>query len=241
MASSGGAGSAGGAAPSDDLASSGGAAQAGPEDPAADLSGESRRRPWRVGTVGVSLAILVGLLLGYAGGLLTPRLLAPGDRSPEAGFARDMSTHHGQAVEMGMLAAKNGSNPDVRSLGEDIAMTQQGQIGIMSQWLRDWHLDPTGPDPPMAWMPEGQDALENGLMPGMATEAEMTALRNARGAEADRLFLRLMLQHHLGGIHMAEAAVEQSDNDDVRWLAEAMINGQRKEISVLQSLQGVVG
>jgi uncharacterized protein (DUF305 family) len=202
---------------------------------------EPRGRPWRVGTAGVALAILVGLLLGYAGGLLTPRLLTPGDSSPEAGFARDMSTHHGQAVEMGMLVAKYGENSDVRTLGEDIAMTQQGQIGIMSQWLRDWRLDPTGSDPPMAWMPDGQDSLENGLMPGMATEAEMTALRNARGKKADRLFLRLMLKHHLGGIHMAEAAVEQSDNDDVRWLAQAMINGQRKEISVLQELQRVVG
>jgi uncharacterized protein (DUF305 family) len=152
-----------------------------------------------------------------------------------------MSTHHAQAVEMGMLVAKNGSNPDVRSLGEDIALTQQGQIGVMSQWLRDWHLEPTGSNPRMAWMPEGSAALENGLMPGMATEAEMTALRDAHGAAADKLFLQLMLKHHLGGIHMAEAAVKLSDNDDVRWLAQTMVDGQRKEVTVIQSLQKVVG
>ena len=208
--------------------------------PTSVLSEEPRRPRWRVGTVGVTLAIVVGLLLGYAAGLLTPRLLAPGENSPEAGFARDMSTHHAQAVEMGMLVAKNGSNADVRSLGEDIALTQQGQIGVMSQWLRDWHLEPTGSNPQMAWMPEGTAALQNGLMPGMATEAEMTALRNARGAAADKLFLQLMLKHHLGGIHMAEAAVKLSDNDDVRWLAQTMVDGQRKEITVIQSLQKVV-
>jgi uncharacterized protein (DUF305 family) len=214
------------------------------ESPADDSSvepeGDPRGRRWRVGTVGVALAIVLGLLLGYAAGVLTPRLLAPGDSSPEAGFARDMSTHHAQAVEMGMLAAKNGENSGVRTVGEDIALTQQGQIGMMSAWLRDWGLGPTGDDAPMAWMPDGERSVENGLMPGMATEAEMTTLRNASGPAVDRLFLQLMLRHHLGGIHMAEAAVDQADDDDVRWLAQTMIDGQRKEISVLQQLQSQV-
>ena len=41
-----------------------------------------------------------GCSSGYAGGLLTPPLTRPGDDSVEAGFARDMTTHHAQAVEM---------------------------------------------------------------------------------------------------------------------------------------------
>ena len=98
----------------------------------------------------------------------------------------------------------------------DIALTQHGQIGNMQAWLRDWSLSPTGTEPPMAWMPDGAGAVQNGLMPGMATAAEMTAAaRRPPATTLDILFLTLMRQHHLGGIHMAQAILEQSDNDDV--------------------------
>jgi uncharacterized protein (DUF305 family) len=194
------------------------------------------RRPWRIGVVGLVVAVVAALLLGYAGGWLTPRLTHPGDASVEAGFARDMSSHHAQAVEMGMLAHEKSTNADVRLIGADIALTQQAQIGMMQTWLRDWGLAPTGSQPRMAWMPDGAATVRDGLMPGMATEAQMAQLRAASGTEFDVLFLTLMRQHHLGGIHMAEAADELADDGDVRWLAETMVDGQQREITDIQSL-----
>ena len=62
----------------------------------------------RFGTLALAAAVVVGLLLGYAGGLLTPTFTRPGEHSAEAGFARDMSTHHAQAVEMGLIAFQHG-------------------------------------------------------------------------------------------------------------------------------------
>jgi uncharacterized protein (DUF305 family) len=199
------------------------------------------RRPWRVGLVGLAVAVVAALLLGYAGGWLTPRLTHPGDTSVEAGFARDMSSHHAQAVEMGMLAHERSSNAQVRLMGADIALTQQAQIGTMQSWLRDWGLSPTGSQPRMAWMPDGAASVQNGLMPGMATEDEMASLRSATGPAFDRLFLQMMVRHHLGGIHMAEAADELADDGDVRWLAETMVSGQQREITDLQNLLKTVG
>ena len=60
----------------------------------------------------------------------------------------------------------------------------------------------------MAWMPDGDGSVVNGLMPGMATPEEMTKLRAATGKDLDVLFLELMRQHHLGGIHMAQEILE---------------------------------
>src|SRR5262249_49188061 len=79
---------------------------------------------------------------------------------------------HPHAVEMGIIAAANATAPDVRSLGYDIALPQETQIGIMQTWLSFWGLTPTSDtdQKPMAWMPEGTAALKNGLMPGMATQ-----------------------------------------------------------------------
>ncbi|WP_377472758.1 DUF305 domain-containing protein [Plantactinospora endophytica] len=193
---------------------------------------------WAAGTAALSLAILLGLLLGFTSGLLAPGLFRPGDTSAEAGFARDMSSHHAQAVEMAILAHGKSTNPDIQTLAADIALTQQGQIGVMQTWLKNWGLSPTGRQPRMAWMPDGAGALKDGLMPGMATDAERAELRAATGSDFDLLFLRLMLNHHLGGIHMAEGILDLSDDEQVSALAESMVAGQKKEIELIQTLQG---
>jgi uncharacterized protein (DUF305 family) len=198
-----------------------------PETPAA-------RSGWRYG---VPIAVLiVGLLLGLAGGLLVPRLTRPGDASVEAGFLRDMSTHHAQAVEMAMIAHAATDNVEIRSLAADITMTQHGQIGMMQTWLREWKLDPTGSDEPMAWMPDAKGSVVDGLMPGMATPEQLRELRSATGKALDAQFLTLMRSHHLGGIHMAQEIVRASDDEDVTWLAQTMVNSQQGEMNVLTSL-----
>ncbi|WP_213456692.1 DUF305 domain-containing protein [Rhizomonospora bruguierae] len=195
----------------------------------------------RWGTVALAVAIAVGMLLGYAAGWLTPTVTRPGDASPEAGFAREMTTHHAQAVEMGLEAFARATNPGVRTLGVDIATGQQGEIGMFQTWLREWHLDATGAQPPMAWMPGGTAAMVDGLMPGMATPAEMDQLRNAKGVEVDRLFLRLMIQHHLGGIHMLDAILAKTDNSEVLQASRRMKNVQQTELNELRGLQEQVG
>lgn len=201
-------------------------------------AGSPRRR--RVGLAALVLATVVGVLVGLAAGVLVLRPTTPDDSSAEAGFARDMSLHHGQAVEMGMIAADRATLPEVRSLGGDIALTQQAQIGMMQQWLREWSLLPTGAEPPMAWMPDGREAVVDGLMAGMATPEQMAALRTAEGSEVDRLFLELMITHHLGGIHMVDGILAESDHAEVRFLASAMKDGQQKELQVLRDLQPAV-
>ncbi|HEX6968443.1 MAG TPA: DUF305 domain-containing protein [Micromonosporaceae bacterium] len=203
-------------------------------DGPADADPRASGRRW--GTGWLALAVAVGLLLGFAAGLLAPTLARPGDDSPEAGFARDMSTHHAQAVEMSVLAQQRAGDPRVRSLAVDIMLTQQAQIGMMQSWLREWKLDPNGTQPRMAWMEHGEHMVEGGLMPGMATDAERERLRNAAGQEFDVLFLELMIKHHNGGIEMAQGVLDLSDHPEVRRLAQAMVDGQEKENAVMQKL-----
>ncbi|MFI5842886.1 DUF305 domain-containing protein [Catenuloplanes sp. NPDC051500] len=191
----------------------------------------------RFGTLVLALTVVAGLALGYAGGLLTPIATRPGDDSVEAGFIRDMSTHHAQAVEMAMIMHTKAQDDQVASLSADIATTQQGQIGTMSAWLRTWKLSPTGSKPRMAWMPDSEGSITNGLMPGMATEDQLTQLRAASGVTAEKLFLDLMLAHHLGGIHMAQAAVELSGDKDIDWLAGTMVASQQRELQAIQLIK----
>jgi len=202
------------------------------------LASDPRRRALLLGALGA----VVALLIGYLAGLVTPRFTAPGDNSPEAGFARDMSVHHAQAVEMGMWAYQKATNDEVRQMGYDIALTQQAQIGMMSIWLKDWHLEPTGSRPKMAWMPDGTKELSpDGLMPGMATDDQLEQLHNATGKDVDILFCQLMLRHHLGGIHMIDGVLQESHNSTVRQLAQTMKNNQQADVATLQRLLTELG
>jgi uncharacterized protein (DUF305 family) len=207
------------------------AAAAGPTSP-------GRRR---FGLGALAGVLIFGLIVGLAAGLLGPRLRTPGDDSAEAGFLRDMSTHHAQAVEMSMIAHANSTNPAIVTLAGDIALTQHGQINYMQAWLRDWNLSPTGSRPPMAWMPDAAGSVVNGLMPGMATPSQMAALRKATGRDLDVMYLRLMRQHHLGGIHMAQGILKESDNADVTWLAQTMVASQQGEITLIDTMLKQLG
>lgn len=211
------------------------------DDPTDDTEpGDPRRRGWLI-ALGVVVLLIIGTL-GFGAGVWLKRPDHPGNDSAEAGFARDMSTHHHQAVSMAMTLYRNGADGELRTLAYDIALTQQAQIGIMDQWLRQWDLPETGNRPRMAWMSGGKHALTaDGLMPGMATDEQMRQLRNSTGSAADVLFCQLMIAHHLGGIHMVEAILDQTDSSDVKELARGMKEAQQYEVSVLQTKLTALG
>ncbi|MFG1602658.1 DUF305 domain-containing protein [Actinoplanes sp. NPDC049265] len=198
---------------------------------------EAPAQPIRFGVAWLAGLLILGLLLGAGGTYFAFHTAArPGDASAEAGFLRDMSDHHAQAVEMSMIAHAASTDPTIISLSADIATMQQGQIGTMQAWLRDWGLSPTRTQPAMSWMPGGAASVQNGLMPGMATPAEIDKLRQATAPAVDLQFLTLMRAHHLGGLHMAQAILDQTDNKDITWLAQSMVTGQQSELNLIDDL-----
>jgi uncharacterized protein (DUF305 family) len=190
--------------------------------------------------VGIVAALIVGLL-GFTIGVSVGRPNHPGDGSPEVGFARDMSVHHAQAVEMGMIAFQKASSPGIRSMAGDIANTQQAQIGIMKQWLQEWGVPVNTTARPMSWLPDGESMLQGNLMPGMATREEIAELQAATGEQVDILFLQYMIRHHLGGIHMVDGVLDLNPTAEVRELAQGMKNAQQREIDAMKTMLTSLG
>jgi uncharacterized protein (DUF305 family) len=77
------------------------------------------------------------------------------------------------------------------------------------------------------------------LMPGMLTPEQMEALRNAQGAEFDKLFLTGMIQHHNGALIMVkdlfDAAGAGQDAELFDFTTD-VDSGQRAEIRIMQSM-----
>jgi uncharacterized protein (DUF305 family) len=62
-------------------------------------------------------------------------------------------------------------------------------------------------------------------------------LYQSRDAQADEVFISLMIAHHKGGIHMAEYTVENGKNKEVVAFAELIVESQSSEIGELTRLQ----
>ena len=178
----------------------------------------------------VSVMALLLLIVTLAGRSNPP--VFPVEGSPEVGFARDMALHHSQAVNLAQLLYDRGDNPALHSIALDIMLTQQDQIGQMGGWLDIWGVPKVGITLPMIWMDMGTE----GLMPGMATDDQIETLRASSGVDADRLFIQLMIPHHEGGIHMAEAILERTYIVAVETLAQSILRSQQIEIDEMTLL-----
>lgn len=214
------------------------------ELPSSNGPDERDRRPILVAgaVLGSALLLVIGLLAGAGFG--TNSATVPGAGSVDVGFSRDMRDHHVQAVEMSVLARERTDDPEVRSLALDILLTQQQQAGQMYGWLAAWEVPQTTTRPPMNWMPTNGDrghgsmnmSLDDGRMPGMATDAQLTELTQARGARAERIYLQLMIPHHRAGVAMAKYAVDRAREPQVRRLAQSIVDSQTAELQVLTSM-----
>lgn len=217
--------------------------------PASPAGEESAHR--RISTGRGALIAAVATLLAvavFAAGWWLGRPSWPDDLSPDAGFARDMQTHHQQAVDMSLIVRSAGASSGVMTLAYDIATTQENQRGQMRGWLETWGLPQARPDDPMAWMTRSghqhDDAAQNGdmrllpdgRMPGMASQAQMDRLRSLRGKPADVLYLQLMTTHHRAGVTMAKACVSSCTDPEAVSLARAMVAGQQSELNLMATM-----
>jgi uncharacterized protein (DUF305 family) len=203
------------------------------------------RRPRRWLTAVLATVIAAGLLAvggGLAVGLGIGRTPQPAADSVDAGFARDMSRHHLQAVEMADLATTRSTDSEVLRLAFDIASTQTNQVGRMQGWLTLWGL-PLTSGQTMAWMDAGamsghdMAAMSDGaVMPGMATEAELAQLRSLSGTPFDVLFLQLMIRHHQGGLTMAQYGQQHATEAVVRELARSIAETQTAETTTMEQM-----
>lgn len=197
-------------------------------------------RPLRVVLIAV-ISVAALALAGAAGYLLGHRSASeglPGANSVDAGFAWDMSVHHQQAVTMAGYTRDHSTDGVIKTLAYDIETSQFNQVGQMQGWLDTWGLQPQNPNAPMAWM-GGSGHMQmssDGLMPGMATVAQVSKLETLTGKPLDIYFLQLMLHHHQGGLPMAQWAASHASQPYVRNAAQKMVTGQSAEILLMEQL-----
>src|ERR1700751_5051808 len=174
------------------------------------------------------------------------RTSLPQPSQADVEFMQGMIMHHSQAVEMTALIPSHTENKELRSLGARISRSQSDEIKFMRRWLatRGEPLSMAMPEMPDAGMsdmdkPTDHSSHSMALMPGMLTSEQMDALRKAKGAEFDRLFLTGMIQHHNGALIMVKDLFDTpgaGQDAELFNFATDVDSGQRAEIRIMQSM-----
>lgn len=148
-------------------------------------------------------------------------------------WTSQMVPHHAQAVEMSeLLLAKDGIDPAVSELAEQIKAAQAPEIEQMRGWLAGWGEPVPAADGSMA----GMDHDAGSMGPGMMSDADMTELEDASGMAAQRLYLTQMVAHHQGAIEMSKLELRAGENAEATSLASRIITTQRSEITTMTEL-----
>jgi uncharacterized protein (DUF305 family) len=143
-------------------------------------------------------------------------------------FAQQMIPHHTQAVEMSdTLLAKQGIDPRVTALANQIKAAQGPEIQQMQGWLTQWGVPAM---PPMS----GHGDMTG--MSGMMSEQDMTALKDAQGVDASKLFLTQMIAHHEGAITMAQSEIKDGQYPPAVEMAHAIVTTQQQEIDTMKGM-----
>jgi uncharacterized protein (DUF305 family) len=152
-------------------------------------------------------------------------------------FMQGMIMHHGQAVAMTALIAGRTENANIRILGARIGLSQSDEIKFMKRWLKARDAPLSTAMPGMLEMDMQGKSMPS--MPGMLTSAQMEALRQAKGAAFDHLFLTGMIQHHNGALVMVKQLFDTpgaGQDADLFNFATDADNTQRAEISIMNHM-----
>jgi uncharacterized protein (DUF305 family) len=136
-------------------------------------------------------------------------------------FAQNMIPHHEQhCIQMSdMILGKQGIDPRVVQVANQIKAEQGPEIEQMRSWLSQW----------------GQPTLSTA--PGAAmSDQEMAALQNAQGVDASKQFLTGMIQEHQAAIAMAQDEIKSGQYPPAVALAHSIVTNHQQEITTMQGI-----
>jgi uncharacterized protein (DUF305 family) len=149
-------------------------------------------------------------------------------------FLEMMVPHHQGALDMADIALERAERPEIRAMAADILETQTGEIDQMLNWMEAWYG--TREVPAMADMPmlPGMETMGHGDHQTMDMAADVAALR-AASEPFDQAFIDAMIDHHQSAIDASQAALERAGREEIRQLAQAILDAQQREIDQMRA------
>jgi uncharacterized protein (DUF305 family) len=151
-------------------------------------------------------------------------------------FLEMMIPHHQQAVDISDLAISRSKDTELVELAKKIRDGQAAEIIQMKNWLAD------GGDSSMMGhgMNHGMNHSMGDGMGGMLTESELSTLNSLSGSKFDAYWLRGMITHHEGALHMV-TMIRDSNRSEFRNFGKEIVSVQTVEIEQMKKMLSRMG
>ena len=121
-------------------------------------------------------------------------------------------------ILIAIVFASNAVNSNNRQMMGMMGMRQMGGPQSFNQGMAQMHEQMMGDDE-------------------MSMAGMVNSLKNLSGEEFDRAFIEQMIPHHQGAIDMAELALENAFHQEIKDLANDIIEAQKSEINTMRQWQ----
>ncbi len=141
----------------------------------------------------------------------------------DAMFFQMMIPHHQQAVDISNLALEKSKDPELLALAKEIRDGQAAEIKQMEKWLTDNGENLTA----------GHDMGHE--MGGMLSDEDLSKLNSLSGTAFDIFWLKGMIGHHDGALHMV-TMITDSNQADFRSFAGSIDSLQSEQIAQMKKM-----
>jgi uncharacterized protein (DUF305 family) len=136
-------------------------------------------------------------------------------------FIDAMVPHHQGAIEMARVALKNAGHEEIIELSRNIISSQQAEI----EELKAIKKEEFGTaEVPMEMSPQQMRSM------GMMMDPQQLANQDP----FDKAFIDAMIPHHQSAIVMAQLALEESENPEIKELARNIVSAQQSKIEQMR-------
>lgn len=133
---------------------------------------------------------------------------------------------------MADIAQTKAQHSEIKKLSENIKKTQSEEITQMKNWYNSWY----GQDVPEDTSDDANSGagMMGGRMHGgmMGDESDIATLKNADNF--DKAFIEEMIPHHQMAVMMATMLKRGTNREEMRQLAQNIIDAQTKEINEMR-------
>jgi uncharacterized protein (DUF305 family) len=141
----------------------------------------------------------------------------------DAMFFQMMIPHHQQAVDISNLALEKSKDPELLALAKEIRDGQAAEIKQMEKWLTENGENLTA----------GHDMGHE--MGGMLSDEDLSKLNSLSGTAFDIFWLKGMIDHHDGALHMV-TMITDSNQADFRSFAGSIDSLQSEQIAQMKKM-----
>jgi uncharacterized protein (DUF305 family) len=153
-------------------------------------------------------------------GRMAREMVMEDGRYSDRAFIDAMVPHHKGAIDMAEVALENADHEKIRSLAEDIVSAQEDEIEELKA-IKQQEFGTS--EVPMEMNAQEMEAM------GMTDPGEL-----ATKDQFDKAFIDAMIPHHRSAIEMASVALRKNHNTQIKEIARAIVDAQKKEIAQME-------